>query len=102
MTAEFKDFTLVATYVPNAGVMGLDRLAYRVNEWDRDFQAYLKNLETEKKKPVILTGDLNVAYEDIDICNPKGGDRRAGFTKEERGSFGNFLKNMGFVDTFRQ
>jgi AP endonuclease-1 len=37
ITAEFDKFNLVATYVPNAGVMGLDRLNYRVKEWDADF-----------------------------------------------------------------
>ena len=35
-TAEFKEFILVATYVPNSGD-GLNRLKYRVGEWDKDF-----------------------------------------------------------------
>lgn len=35
-TAEFKDFILVSTYVPNSGD-GLKRLSYRVKEWDVDF-----------------------------------------------------------------
>lgn len=80
VTAEFKEFTLVATYVPNAGVQGLDRLGYRVNEWDRDFQVYLRNLETQNKKPLILCGDLNVAHNEIDIFGPKGKEKNAGFT----------------------
>ena len=37
VTAHFDTFNLVATYVPNAGVDGLKRLNYRVNEWDSDF-----------------------------------------------------------------
>lgn len=37
VTGEFDNFTLVGTYVPNSGVMGLDRLNYRVTEWDVDF-----------------------------------------------------------------
>jgi exonuclease III len=41
---------------------------------------------------VIICGDLNVAYEEIDIFGPKGKEKRAGFTVEERNSFGNFLK----------
>ncbi len=86
--------------MPNAGVMDLARLPYRVNDWDVEFQTYLKNLEITKKKPVVLCGDLNVAYEEIDIFGPKGKEKRAGFTIEERRSFGNFLK-QGFVDTFR-
>jgi exonuclease III len=46
-------------------------------------------------------GDLNVAHHDIDIYNPKGKDKNAGFTKEERASHGNFLYKSGFVDTYR-
>lgn len=59
MTAEFPDFYLVNVYVPNAGE-GLKRLDYRVGEWDAAFAAYAKGLEA-KDKPVIVTGDLNVA-----------------------------------------
>jgi exonuclease III len=36
VTAEFKDFIIVETYVPNSGD-GLKRLKYRINEWDKDF-----------------------------------------------------------------
>lgn len=101
VTAEFDKFNLVAVYVPNAGVDGLKRLNYRVKEWDADFQKYLKDLETRTKNPVILTGDLNVAHNEIDIFGPKGKERRAGFTVEERTSFGGFLDKSEFVDTFR-
>lgn len=80
VTAEFDKFILVAVYVPNAGVRGLDRLDYRVKEWDLDFQQYLKNLETSKGKPVILCGDLNVAHHPIDIYKTKGMEKAAGFT----------------------
>jgi len=38
------------------------RLGYRQG-WDRDFTEYLKTLD--KKKPVILCGDLNVAHKEI-------------------------------------
>lgn len=34
-------------------------------EWDNVFRDYLKQLD--KKKPVILAGDLNVAHEEIGI-----------------------------------
>ena len=71
-------------YVPNSGVQGLHRLTYRVEEWDVDFQAYLKELEKDSGKPVVLCGDLNVAHKEIDIFGPKGKDKRAGFTPVER------------------
>lgn len=54
-----------------------------------------------KQKPTILTGDLNVAHQEIDISNPKGNLRSAGFTKEERAEFEKLLSD-GWVDTFRK
>jgi exodeoxyribonuclease III len=96
---EFKNFVLVVAYVPNAGE-GLKRLQYRITKWDVDFHTYLKQLETERGKPVILTGDLNVAHNEIDIYDTKGKEKVPGYTPEERQSFGKLLSS-GFVDTFR-
>ena len=102
ITCHFKTFILVATYVPNSGVKGLNRLEYRINSWDKDFHHFLKEeLEAEHKKPVILTGDLNVAHHEIDIYAARGHERQAGFTREERESFGTFLETSDMVDTFR-
>ncbi|CAA0829851.1 DNA-(apurinic or apyrimidinic site) lyase-chloroplastic [Striga hermonthica] len=99
MTVEFDDFYLLNSYVPNSGD-GLKRLSYRITEWDPSLSNYMKDLE--KSKPVILTGDLNCAHQEIDIYNPAGNKRSAGFTDEERKSFeANFL-DRGFIDTFRK
>ncbi|XP_023731654.1 DNA-(apurinic or apyrimidinic site) endonuclease, chloroplastic isoform X2 [Lactuca sativa] len=99
VTTEFDSFYLISGYVPNSGD-GLKRLSYRTTEWDPTLSNYVKELE--KSKPVILTGDLNCAHQEIDIYNPAGNKRSAGFTIEERMSFEeNFLKK-GFVDTFRK
>lgn len=97
ITAEYDKFYVVTTYTPNAS-RGLVNLDYRVNKWDVDFLQYLKKLE--EKKPVIWCGDLNVAHQEIDLKNPKGNKKTAGFTIEERESFTKILSN-GFVDTFR-
>ena len=59
---------------------------------------YLKKLE--ESKPVIVTGDMNVAHEEIDLKNPKTNRKNAGFTDEERQKFTELL-NAGFIDTFR-
>jgi AP endonuclease-1 len=61
ITAEFEKFILVNAYVPNAG-RGLKTLDKRL-EWNVEFHKYLSDLD--KKKPVILTGDLNVAHQEI-------------------------------------
>lgn len=99
VTAEFQKFVLVAVYVPNSGDH-LQRLKYRTEEWDRDFFDYLDKLRSEKKKPLIVTGDLNVAREPIDIYDAKGKEKIACFTPQERASFEGFLKR-GFVDVYR-
>ncbi|KAK9664411.1 hypothetical protein RND81_14G039600 [Saponaria officinalis] len=99
VTAEFDSFYLLCVYVPNSGD-GLKRLSYRTTEWDPSLSCYIKELE--KSKPVILTGDLNCAHQEIDIYNPAGNKRSAGFTIEERESFENNFLSKGFVDTFRK
>ena len=97
LTAEFEKFYIVNAYVPNSG-RGLVTLPKRLR-WDEKFQKYLKDLDA--KKPVILTGDLNVAHEEIDLANPKSNKKNAGFTQEERDGMTKMLE-LGFVDTYRQ
>ena len=96
ITLEYTDFYLVTVYVPNSQD-DLRRLGYRMT-WEDDFRTYL--VELDKKKPVIVCGDLNVAHQEIDLKNPKSNKRNAGFTDEERGKFQELL-DAGFIDTFR-
>ena len=100
LTAEFEKMFLVNVYVPNSGE-GLKRLDYRVNQWDVKFSEYLKSLEA-RGKPVVLTGDLNCAAQEIDIHSPKTNLRSAGFTQEERESFAQRFVGNGFIDCFRR
>ena len=98
VTVEFPSYYLVNVYTPNSQ-RGLLRLSYRTEIWDRAFHVYLKSLEATK--PVVFCGDLNVAHQEIDLANPKANVKNAGFTPEERASFGSILTS-GFVDTFRE
>ena len=79
ITLEMEQFYLVCCYTPNS-------------------QDGLKRLD--KKKPVILCGDLNVAHQEIDLKNPKTNRMNAGFTDQEREKFSDLLA-CGFIDTFR-
>lgn len=96
ITLEMPEYYLVTVYTPNSQDE-LRRLDYRMT-WDDAFRAHLTELD--KKKPVLVCGDLNVAHKEIDLKNPKTNRRNAGFTDEERGKFDELLK-AGFVDTFR-
>lgn len=97
ITAEYEKFFVVTVYTPNSKG-DLTRLKHRHKEWDPAFLAYCKELE--KTKPVIFCGDLNVAYSEDDLANPKPNRGKHGFTDEEREGFQKFL-DAGFVDTFR-
>jgi len=98
VAVEYRDFWLANVYQPNSQ-RGLTRLEYRVKRWDPAFRRYLKKLGS-RGKPVVFCGDLNVAHQEIDLANPRTNRRNAGFTDEERRSFGRTLA-AGFIDTFR-
>ncbi|MEQ9764877.1 exodeoxyribonuclease III [Streptococcus sp. ZJ151] len=96
ITLEFDDFFVTQVYTPNAGD-GLKRLGDR-QIWDEKYADYLAELDTQK--PVLATGDYNVAHKEIDLANPASNRRSPGFTDEERQGFTNLL-DRGFTDTFR-
>ncbi len=96
ITLEFENFFVTQVYTPNAGD-GLKRLSDR-QVWDDKYATYLAELDL--KKPVLATGDYNVAHKEIDLANPTSNRRSPGFTDEEREGFSKLL-SKGFTDTFR-
>ena len=139
VTLEFEDYYVVGTYVVNAG-QGLKVCSFMeplypsANDfflqtldakklWNHHFEAYIRDLD--KKKPVIWTGDLNVAptavgtsspllhtivlYEmSSDLSNPKTNwNKTAGYTEAETTAFANILNPPSgdagkFVDVWRK
>lgn len=97
ITLEFDDYFITQVYTPNAG-NELLRLEDRM-VWDVKYADYIAELD--KIKPVIATGDFNVAHQEIDLANPASNHFSAGFTDEERNGFTNLLRR-GFVDSFRK
>ena len=97
LTAEFDDFFITTVYTPNSK-NDLSRLPDRQN-FDAAFLSYLKELE--KKKPVVVCGDFNVAHKAIDLARPKPNyNKSAGFMQEEIDGMDNFV-GAGLLDTFR-
>ncbi len=97
ITLEFEDFYLLTLYVPNSGEE-LKRLSYRM-EFEKKLREYV--IDLQKNKPLIVTGDLNVAHNEIDLKNPSSNHHSAGFTDEEREAF-SMLLDCGLKDTFRE
>lgn len=96
ITLEFEDFFFVGAYVPNAGD-GLKRMDFRM-QYEQDLLDYFEFLE--QRKPIVYTGDLNVAHNEIDIKNPSSNHNNPGFTDQERNAFSRLL-SKGYIDTFR-
>ncbi len=97
ITVEFPLFQVICVYTPNSQ-RGLTRLDYRMR-WDDAFRTYVT--EQDKKKPVLVCGDLNVAHKEIDLKNPKSNVNNAGFTPQEREQFTRLLET-GLIDSFRK
>lgn len=95
-TAEFKNFYLINAYFPHSR-HDLSRLNFKL-EFNMAILNYLKKLR--EKKPIIITGDFNVAHRKIDLKNPKSNEGNPGFLPPERDWLTKCLKT-GFIDTYR-
>ena len=96
IAAEYAEFYVVTCYTPNAKD-GLLRIDLR-QKWDAAMTAYCAKLQ--QSKPVVYCGDMNVAYTEDDLANPKPNIGKKGFSDQERSGFGAWLA-AGFIDTFR-
>ncbi len=74
---EYPDYYAVTCY----NVQELKRIDHRM-AWEDAFRAYLGKLNQEK--PVMVSGDLNVARLEIDLKNPGPNRGKAGFSDQER------------------
>ncbi|MSR68646.1 exodeoxyribonuclease III [Candidatus Saccharibacteria bacterium] len=97
MTAEFAKFYVVTVYTPNSKD-DLSRIPLRHKHWDPAFLEHCALLN--KKKPVLVCGDFNVAYTPDDLARPGPNEGKKGYTAEEREGLGNFIK-AGFIDSLR-
>lgn len=98
LRAEFEDFHFITVYTPNAS-SGLKRLPFR-KDWDVAFCAYIQALDSEK--PVIVTGDLNVAHQPIDLARPDANyNKTPGYTQDEIDGMTNLLSQARLTDTWR-
>lgn len=95
--AEYEKFFLINAYFPN-GQPDLGRVPYKL-EFSRALAKLA--LKLEKKKPVIVCGDINTAHQPIDIARPKENEKNTGFLPIERAWIDEFIE-QGFIDIFRK
>lgn len=92
---KFSDFTLINFYLPHGGRQK-ENLKYKLEA----YKHLLKYLNKIKKEKVILTGDFNIAHQEIDLARLKENENSIMFTKEERKQIDKIIE-LGFQDSFR-
>lgn len=98
LCVEYPKFYLVNMYVPNTKP-DLSRLDYRIVVWETSVRTYIDRLQ--KKKPVVVVGDFNVAPTELDIHTVKGHANAHGFTKQERNAYQTLIESCHLTNAFR-
>lgn len=103
LALEFDKFILINIYVPNSRAFQCERYYFR-EKWNNNFDDYILQLKAEfVNKEIIICGDFNVAYLDIDICYPKNKKNKVpGFFDNERLDFAYLLENNDLLDVYRK
>jgi len=93
----FDDFIFFNVYFPN-GQMSEARLQYKLDF----YTAFFRHTDALKDagKSLVITGDFNIAHNEIDLKNPGPNAKRSGFLRIERDWLDRIIEN-GYVDTFR-
>ncbi len=100
---EHGGFTLYNCYFPNGRQTpeGPDpeRLAFKLEF----YATMLETIEEERAagKNLVVTGDWNTAYSEVDLARPKDNEKVTGFLPEEREALGAYME-AGWVDSFRR
>ena len=94
---DYDDFILFNIYFPNGSK---DEIRHQFKqEFLKKLYYHLSRLIL-KGRQIVVVGDYNVAYLDIDVFDPVALSQASGFLPEERKWFQSFLE-LGFVDTYR-
>jgi exodeoxyribonuclease III len=88
---EFEQVFLVTLLAPNPSA--------RLQDWLSQCAHFVKELHPTK--PMVITGDFNIAYTKLDVFSAEEPVETPGFSVEERDWFTQFLES-GFVDVFRE
>jgi len=98
LSAQVAGVQIICVYVPNGQVVGSDKYVYKLS-WLEQLQRYLEQ-HCDPAEPLILCGDLNIAPEDRDVCDPAEWANTVLCEPGVRDAFRR-LCDWGLVDTFR-
>lgn len=94
---EFEPFVFYNIYFPNGG-RGMDYVAHKLAFYKRFLELAAAHIKAGRS--LVVTGDFNTAFAEIDLARPKENVKTSGFMPEERTGLGEFF-DLGLIDTFR-
>ena len=94
---EFEPFVFFNIYFPNGG-RGPEWVQHKLKFYERFLEVAKDTMRAGRS--VIVTGDVNTAFAEIDLARPKENGKKSGFLPEERTALGAFF-DAGLIDTYR-
>ena len=83
---------IVSAYIPNGQSLESEKFIYKRN-WLKAFISHVTNLK-KKFSSIAITGDFNIAPEDIDCHDPSAWDGQVLVSNIERDFFKEIIKNQ--------
>lgn len=98
LTATVNGIRVIGAYFPNGQEPGSDKFEYKM-QWLKSLRTWVKEeLATHSK--LVLMGDYNITFDDLDVWDPVGMKDQIHCTDEERYHL-NALIALGLHDSFR-
>jgi exodeoxyribonuclease-3 len=98
ITATVNGVRVVGAYFPNGQAPDSDKFVYKM-AWLNALQAFMKDELTRHDK-LVLMGDFNITWDDLDVWDPVALAGTIHCTDEERAHF-KALLDLGLTDAFR-
>ena len=98
ITATVNGVRVVGAYFPNGQAPDSDKFVYKM-AWLTAMQAFIKDELTRHDK-LVLMGDYNITWDDLDVWDPVAMAGTIHCTDEERAHF-KALLDLGLTDAFR-
>ena len=98
ITATVEGVRIVGAYFPNGQAPDSDKFVYKM-AWLNALQAFIKD-ELSRHDKLVLMGDFNITWDDLDVWDPIALAGTIHCTDEERARF-KALLDLGLHDAFR-
>jgi exodeoxyribonuclease-3 len=98
ITATVNGVRVVGAYFPNGQAPDSDKFVYKM-AWLNALQAFIKD-ELSRHDKLVLMGDFNITWDDLDVWDPVALAGTIHCTDEERAQF-KALLDLGLHDAFR-